>query len=159
MPSGISRCPLSYLSRAKPKIAPSLLSAIHCGIGRLDQYIRVIAVAWIDRDADADPYVNALLLAAELKRRSKSGNYFPGNGFGLPAPRNVGQDHGEFIAADTGYGVGFTYLATNSHGDSLQEFVAGGVPKGIVHRLELVQVEVQQRELARIAFGKTYRLI
>src|SRR5450759_4513033 len=146
------------LRRAKTKAASRLLGAVHGGIRRLDQRVRVPGVCRIERDADAGPDVDALLLTAELERRRKRGNDFPGDGFRVLAPGDVGQDQGEFIAPDAGHRVGFAYLVPDPRGNGLQEFVAGGVPQGVVHRLELVQVEVQQRELARAAFGKTDRL-
>ena len=64
-----------------------------------------------------------------------------------------GEQDAEFIAADAGDGIGCTNLLQNSRGDALQELVAGGVPESVVHRLELVQGEAQQREPARIALG------
>src|SRR5450759_3348050 len=146
------------LRRAKTKAASRRLGAVHGGIRRLDQRVRVPGVCRIERDADAGPDIDALLLTAELERRRKRSNDFPGDGFGVLAPGDVGQDQGEFIAPDAGHRVGFAYLVPDPRGNGLQEFVAGGVPQGVVHRLELVQVEVQQRELARAAFGKTDRL-
>src|ERR1035437_6756319 len=105
---------LTPLRRAKTKAASRLLGAIHGGIRRLDQRVRVPGVCRIERDSDAGPDVDALLLTAELERRSKSSNDFLGDSFRLLAPGDVGQDHGEFIAPDAGHRVGFAYLDRKS---------------------------------------------
>src|SRR5476649_2940563 len=87
-----------FLRRAESDGAAYLLGAVHGGIRRLDERVRVLAVRRIDRDSDADPDADALAPAAEAERHGQRDNDFPGDGFRLPAPGDVGQDHGEFIA-------------------------------------------------------------
>src|SRR5258708_3294041 len=146
------------LCRAKTNAVPRLFSVVHGGIRGLDERVRVTGVRRIDRDADAGPDVDALLPGAELERCSKGGNDFPGDHYRLLAP-GVGQDQSEFIPPDAGDRVRFPYLATDPGGNGFQELVAGVVSQGVVHRLELVQVEIQQRELAGVAFGEADRLL
>ncbi len=71
---GITGCrpKRSWLSlcRAKSKAVPGLLGAVHGGIRRLDESVCIAGVCRINRDADAGSDVDALLLTAELERRS-----------------------------------------------------------------------------------------
>jgi len=130
-----------------------LFGAVHGSIGGIDQGVRVLAVAWINRNPDAGPDLDAPLLTAELQWCGNRSNDLSGDDFCLLAPGDVGQDYGEFVATDAGHGVGFAYLVQDSAGNRLQQLVAGAVSKAVVDLLEPVQVKVEQRELARVASG------
>ena len=55
----------------------------------------------------------------------------------------------EFVAAEPRDDVGRTHVPLQQRGDVPQQAVAGRVPAGVVHDLELVQVDVQQRMARR----------
>ena len=51
----------------------------------------------------------------------------------------------EFVAAGPRDGVGLAHETAQAVGDDLQQLVAGGMAEGVVHRLELVEVEMMHR--------------
>jgi hypothetical protein len=62
-------------------------------------------------------------------------------------------DH-KFIAILAAYRVGFADAGPQSFRYRLQEFVANGMPKGIIDALETIQIQEQQCELVLIAAGE-----
>ena len=67
----------------------------------------------------------------------------------------VGQvlaQHRELVAAKAGDGVGRTEHVVQAAGHDSQELVAGLVTQPVVHRLEAVEVEEQQRHQPRTPF-------
>src|SRR6185503_14638472 len=136
----------------------SLLCAVHGGIRRRDERVGVLRIRRIDRDADTGPDLDSQFLLAELERHGEGSADLTGDAFRLFAPGGE-QDHREFVAADAGDRVGFAYLEPDPRRDGFQQLVAGGVPKGVVYRLEPVQVEIQQGERARVAFRQSDRLL
>ena len=66
------------LPTTKAEVVSFLLRAVHGGIRRLDERIRVRGVRRVDRDSDARPDVDALLITTEREWFTKSNNDFPG---------------------------------------------------------------------------------
>ena len=64
----------------------------------------------------------------------------------------VGQD-AKFIAAEPGDNVFLAHLALQTEGHSLQDDVAEGMAEAIVQRLETVEVDEKQAEVAAVLFA------
>ena len=58
------------------------------------------------------------------------------------------QDHRELVAAEARHDVGFAGAAADDRGRLHQRTAAGQVPVCVVHRLEAVQIDEQQRQRA-----------
>ncbi len=56
------------------------------------------------------------------------------------------QQQTELVAAQTSHGVGRAYALAQGGRDAPQELVAGRVPERVVHRLEVVEIEIGHRE-------------
>jgi hypothetical protein len=61
------------------------------------------------------------------------------------------QDQGEFVSAKPGRGIRCPQVLAKSRRQPPEHVIAGGVPVGIVDRLEAVQVEHDQRHLVSFA--------
>lgn len=64
------------------------------------------------------------------------------------------EDQHEFVAADAGDHIRAAHLLPQDAGDDLEDAVAGGVAEGIVHGLEVVEVEMHEAEGRSVAQRK-----
>ncbi len=63
------------------------------------------------------------------------------------------QQHDEFVAADPGHDVAVAQLAAHHLGHHLERPIARRMTEGVVDRLELVDIEIEQAERALVARG------
>ena len=77
----------------------------------------------------------------------------------LLGPAHVLEQHGELVAAHAEQHVGLAHRAADALGGDAQQAVAGVVAEAVVHALEIVQVEEQQRERPAGALGAAHRLV
>ncbi len=95
-----------------------------------------------DADADADRHMAPFQLVglAEIVDDALGG------AGGLGAVARAAQNEGELVAAKTGDGVDLPGAAAQAVADLAQQFVAAMMPERVVHLLEPVEVEAQQRK-------------
>ena len=60
-------------------------------------------------------------------------------------PAEVGAEQGELVAAEAGQGVAAAQDLGQASGDRAQQLVADGVSVGVVHELEVVDVQEEHR--------------
>jgi hypothetical protein len=58
---------------------------------------------------------------------------------------NRGLNDRELVAAQPGDDIGLAQAGTQASGHEFQQLVSDGVPERIVHRLELIEIEVKHR--------------
>jgi hypothetical protein len=75
------------------------------------------------------------------------------------ASRDVPQQHDEFVAADARDDVGGAHVANKRRGDRLEHRVAGGVAVAIVDRLEVVEIEIDQRRARAVTLDVSERAL
>ena len=71
----------------------------------------------------------------------------------LVLPFDLADHHDKLVAAKPRHGIHFTNAATHPLRHLHQQQVAGLVPVGVVERLEIVQVDEQQRAIAAAALA------
>ena len=95
-----------------------------------------------DPDTAGDKY----LFIAQLKHRCQRVQYFLQNALELAVALELGQQHGEFVAAHARHGVGLAHAALNPARRLHQQQVAKIMAQGVVDFLEVVQVNEQNRQ-------------
>ena len=100
----------------------------------------------------ADTHADTKDLALPVKPKRLHGLQNLARDTGRLLQIHVGQENREFVAADTGDEIALAQHATQAVGELPQELVTRGVPTGIVHHLEAVEVHHAQgmRGVARI---------
>jgi hypothetical protein len=66
----------------------------------------------------------------------------------------IGEHHQELVAAVPADGVGFAHAGQQALRGIAQQGIAHRVAEGIIHRLEAIEVDEQQRDLVAAALGK-----
>ncbi|MNQ60045.1 hypothetical protein D3C85_743120 [compost metagenome] len=123
------------------------LGVIHRRIGIHQQLLRRCAVAGIDRDTDAGGDLQIVLPDPE---RTRDQPHLPrGQAQGIVRLGELHQQH-ELVPADARQGVLAAQILTQAHAHLAQQLVAHMVTKGVVHRLEAVQVNEHQRKAAAL---------
>ncbi len=70
---------------------------------------------------------------------------------GVEPGRDIGLDDGEFVAAHASNGVALPHATLQPRRDLLEQFVPDRVSEGVVDGLEVVEIEIEDRE--RSPFG------
>ena len=128
--------------------AALLLGDVAGRIGRVHEVLdRAAAAADLD-ETDAHADVENLVLPDEAVVVHRTHHVVRD----LPRllERTTHQQQRELVAADASRGVGVAHRLFDDGGDLAQHVVAGGVPAGVVHHLEPVEVQVAQG-MGRIA--------
>ena len=132
-------------------IAAELLGDVHGLIGVIEQAPGLGAVEEVEADADAAGQTEPLIVFGEgLGQRRQD---LAGDRGGVLDVGEAFEDDRELIAPDLRHGVGFADDGDQPRGDPAQGGVAGAMPEPVVDRLEVVEVEVQNRERARLPLG------
>ena len=121
------------------------LGAVHRQIGILDQLIEIGAVLRRQRDADAGvgrELVTEALIGLPDRLMNSRHEFHDVGGVA-----DAGLDHRELVAAQPRDQVGLPDAAPDAVGHGLQQFVADMMPERVVDALELVDVDIEQREL------------
>ena len=125
------------------------LGAIHRQIGVLDQLIQLGAV--LRRQCNADAGVGRELMTEALiglpDRLVNSGDEF----HDIADVPDAGLDHRKLVTAEPRDQIGLAEAAADAAGHRLQQFIADMVPERVVDALELVDVDIEQRELLALA--------
>ena len=137
-------------------VAAALLGVVHRGVGALEQRLGVLRVAREGGDADAAADRGALL--AELQRLAERGDELARDGGGVELVAEVGEQHGELVAAEPRGGVGLAQARGDAPRDAAQQAVADRVAERVVDRLEAVEVDEEHRELLAAAPRRGDRL-
>ena len=124
-------------------VAPLGLGAKHRQIGIFQQLLGIDGIVGRDGDADRGRGQNLVFLQPELV--GNGGDDGLGHRGGVAGFGQMGQDDGEFVAAQAGHGVGFPHAAGQALGHRLQQQIADMVAQGVVDVLELVQIQKHQR--------------
>src|ERR1700686_1814840 len=132
-------------------ISALVLGAIQCKI-RLHQHgVWPRTARDIGADANADRDVH--LVAVKKKRRGKRGLYLCGQCTGTCGIRDLALKHCKLISAQTRDEVRYPRAALETLSDLLEQQVPNRVAKGIVDRLELVKIEIQNCKRLGAALG------
>ena len=125
------------------------LGAIHGEVGVLDQLIQFGAV--LRRQCNADAGVGRELMTEALiglpDRLMNSGDEL----HDIADVPDAGLDHRELVAAEPRDQVGLAEATADAVGHRLQQFIADMVPERVVDALELVDIDIEQRELLALA--------
>lgn len=60
---------------------------------------------------------------------------------------HCGLDDGEFVASQPRHEIGATDATAEAHGHGFQQLIADQMPEGIVDTLELVDIDIEHRQL------------
>ena len=123
--------------------AALLLRDVAGGVGGIHDVLDRAAAAADLHQADADADVEDLVLPHEAVIVDRP-HHVIGD---LPRllQRTSDQQQRELVAADAARGVGVAHRFLDDGGHLAQHVVARGVPAGIVHHLEPIEIEVAQR--------------
>jgi hypothetical protein len=102
------------------------------------------------KDADADRRRDVDLVGPDLEGQGDGGANALGHLAGVVAAVDVGQQHHELVATDACQGVGFPQALAHALRCGDQQAVTHRVAAGVVHRLEVVQIDEHQRRPAAL---------
>ena len=143
-------------------VASRFLGLVHRDVGLLHQFLdRRLAAAEQGR-ADAGRAV--AFVPGKQVRQAQGNEYLFAYRFGLRPgfDRMIAQvfeyQH-EFIAAQSGHGVAFAHTGRKPLRDLLQKQIADVVAERVVQRLEMIQVDEQQRALPPAARAGSDRML
>ncbi len=122
------------------RAAAVALGAVQRKVGVSEQLVGSIAVARADGNADAG--ADHRLLAVDVIGLADPCDDLLRERGRVSGIRDRSLDDDEFVAAHPGDGVGLAHQCAQAIGDDLEQLVAGGMTEGVVHRLELIEVEV-----------------
>ena len=124
----------------------------------LSSDLGVVRVAREQADADRSPGME--LRAVQIERLGQHVVHTPGHparGVVDGIVVEVGEQHEELVPALSGYEVGLADARVQPLRELGQHQVAGVVPEGVVHELEVVQVEEDDRDARVVALGSLDR--
>ena len=118
------------------------LGRVHGHVGVAQQPLGVLVAAAGHADPDAGPGQH--LAAGHGDRGAQDGRQPLAQGDRLGLVADLGDEHGELVAAEPGRQVVRLQAAPQPLGHHPQDLVAGGVAEAVVDGLEVVQVQQQQ---------------
>ena len=121
-----------------------VLGRIHGEVGVAQQLVGGDAGARRDRDSDARAHRRRLIVQQE--GLAQQVEHAPGRPPHLVGAADVLEQDRELVPAQPRGRVAGPQAAAQPPGDARQQLVAGGVPQGVVDRLEVVEVEEQDRD-------------
>ena len=113
----------------------------------------------IGRHGDADAGADAHLMAVDIERRPDGFEDALGECAGVGRTPRHGLQDGELVAAEAGHRVEVAGAGEQARADGLQQGVAGRVAERVVDRLELVEVDAQEREPVAVTAQPHQRLV
>ncbi len=102
-------------------------------------------MAVIREQRDADARGDVVILAADIHRQLQRIDDALRDGTSGIRIRNVAQDHRELVATQTRDGIAILHAGAQALRDDDEQLIARRVPDGVVHALEVIEVDVQQR--------------
>jgi hypothetical protein len=139
-------------------VAPAVLGRIAGLVGGAQQARQVVPAGGVDRhqpDADADLERLVQPHEAEVAHRLAQ---LVGDAL-RPVEPAAFQQHAELVAAEARQDVRLAQLSAQDRGELAQQLVAGDVAAGVVHDLELVEVDVEQRVMLVERLGALEQLL
>jgi hypothetical protein len=134
-----------HVPRIELEAIPALLlGVIHRRVGFLEEFFEVRGVA--REGGDADARADGGGLTAELDRLAQDVHELARHRGGVELVGEVGQEHGELVAAEPRRRVRLPQAGSQAPRDPAQQPVAHGVPERVVDRLEAVEVHEQDGE-------------
>ena len=121
------------------------LGAVHRKVGAFQQLVEIGTV--MRRQSDADTGVAGDMVPEALIRLADRIVDPLDQLHGVARSGNAGLDDGEFVAAEPGHEIGVPHAVAQAARDGLEQFVADGMAERIVDALELVDVDIEHREL------------
>ena len=129
----------------RQSLSGSVLAGVHAKVGCDAQRFGIRCVVRKDSDADAGADPHRFSVEGE-RLVEKFRESFPTRA-GVGAGHGLFKNHGELIAAGARHGVGLADAAGEEIADVLEQFVAGVMACGVVHQLEVVQVDQKQSDM------------
>ncbi len=120
------------------------LGVVHRRVGMLDERLGAAAVAREQRDADRRRHRDRRAL--HLERRADGGEQLVRHLLHAGGRGVAGEQHHELVAAEARDEVAGAQRAGDAACHRLQQRIAGKVAERVVHALEVVEVDEQQRE-------------
>ena len=136
-------------------VAPLVLGGVHGQVGVAQQDLDGVAIARVQRHAHAGRHAGVHIANAHR------GRY--GGRDAVVQRRQVFADvgrhhqHQELIAPPARHHVGAALGVAQALGHGHQQLVARRVPQGVVHVLEVVQIDEEQRHLLPLCLGLGHR--
>ena len=118
------------------------LGRVHGHVGVAQEPLGVLVAASGQADPDAGPGQH--LPPGHGHRGAQDGRHPLAQGDRLALVGDLGDEHGELVAAEPGRQVARPQAAPEPLGHHPQDLVAGGVAEAVVDRLEVVQVQQEQ---------------
>jgi hypothetical protein len=135
-------------------VAAPLLGAIHGGVGVLEQPVAFRRRP--DRYADATCHEDLMPIQDEWLREEFQDILRHGDG--IVRVGQVFEHDRELVASQARHGVALPHAPLYTPRYLFEQLVPIGVPQGIVHGLEAVQVQEHERHQVAVAFGPRQRL-
>src|ERR1035438_10418986 len=132
-------------------VFPAPLGEIHCAVCLLQQVI--IVHPWLRKNTDSDARTNGRLVALNDEGLSQRIQQTAGYRFSIPAFLDAVENYRKLVSSYAGEGVGFSCSRSESPSNFHQKNISCGVSKTVVHKLEAVQIDVEQCELGVLAPG------
>lgn len=129
--------------------APGALDPVQRLVGGLVEFAELQGVA--GKQGDADARCDHQPLLGELHRFRQFSQQAFGDVAGMLLGIRPADQHGEFVAAEARHAILGAHAMAQPLGHVLQDEVAGIVAMGIVDRLEVIQVDQQQRHAVAVA--------
>ena len=117
---------------------------VKCGVGNGEQVDEIHAVTRRHGDADADADIGGGAVVEIVGTGNRADQLFAERERAFFA--QVVRQHDEFVAADARRHIGGAQHALQALGGHPEQLIARGVAVGVVHRLEAVEIEKQQRQ-------------
>ena len=136
--------------------AAGFLGAVKCRVGGAHQFVATGAIA--GEKGNADRGADDRLMAAEIEGLGQFLHQALGQNGRAVGVRHTHLDDRKFVAAEACHSIVGTEHAGQPLGNPTQQLIAGSVTVEIVHRLEAVEVETQDRDRAVATLGTRQRL-
>jgi hypothetical protein len=130
------------VSNTRTPARPAVLGRVHGHVGVAQQPLGVLVAGAGQADPDAGPGQH--LPPGHGHRGAQDGRQPLAPGHRLVLVGDLGDQHGELVAAQPGRHVARLQAAAQPLGHHPQDLVAGGVAEAVVDGLEVVQVQQQQ---------------
>ena len=142
---------LQFLAVAGELRLAGLLGAVQRQVGGLQ---RLLGSGVRRQRGDADAGADHQGLLAQVQRLVQGVEHALGDRLGIAAAGQVGEQHDELVAAEARQVVAGAQALLQAPADLHQHAVAGLVAEAVVDQLEAVEVDEQQRGLARTGLAE-----
>ncbi|MNZ54499.1 hypothetical protein D3C78_724000 [compost metagenome] len=143
-------------------VAPGILGLIHGQIGSFQRLLSALA-GMLAEQGHADARRAAILRRLQGIRLAELGQQPHGEALRLPgrlerARPEVAEQHHELVAGQAGHGIAVAHPGEQARGHLLEQAVALVMADGVVDRLEVIQIDEQQRPQAPLPLAGALRL-